>query len=258
MATCKACSDPLVIQLDPEESVDGNQTVPDDLLLGCGCHFHWQCLLDLSQQLVGSLSCPACNTYLPTTAAGSSAAGSTSSAQQPTAILTRYANEGGVQEGLDILPSILEEAYLAEHPEAQRAQALHLMCGEGDVTGIVELLQAVDGDDDEEGDSLDAAALLRYQDPLHGMRSGLHLAIEKNQEEVFWLLLWLASNLPAETFPGAVAQTTAAMGLQKAEVRSEAEDIRFLRDDQGRTPADLCSESGGQWQRFVEGGLFLQ
>jgi hypothetical protein len=161
-----------------------------------------------------------------------------------------------VQEGLDILPSIREEAYLSKHPEARRAQALHLMCGEGDVGGIVELLQDVDaGSDDEEG-GMDVATLLRYQDPLNGRRSGLHVAIEKGQEEVFWLLLWLASGLPTAVFPVAVTQSALAMGLQKADVGSETEDIRFLKDERGRAAVDLCSEAGGQWQRFVESGLF--
>lgn len=40
MATCSACQDHLVYQLD--ESVNGEDTtVPDDLQLSCGCHFHW-------------------------------------------------------------------------------------------------------------------------------------------------------------------------------------------------------------------------
>lgn len=160
-----------------------------------------------------------------------------------------------MQEGLDILPTVMEEAYLAEHPEARPAQALHLMCAEGDVGGIVELLQDVDADEDED-DGMDAATLLRYQNPLNGMRSGLHLAVEKGQEEVFWLLLWLASGLPTTNFPEALAQTALGMGLQRGEAGPGKEDIRFLKDGQGRTAGDLCIEVGGQWQRFVEGGLF--
>lgn len=43
MSLCKACEEPLVLSLDPEEDADvaGTETVPDDLGLSCGCHFHW-------------------------------------------------------------------------------------------------------------------------------------------------------------------------------------------------------------------------
>ncbi|CRK37038.1 hypothetical protein BN1708_007293 [Verticillium longisporum] len=40
---CKECSDPLVLELGPDS--DGEEeatTVPDDLELRCGCHFHWK------------------------------------------------------------------------------------------------------------------------------------------------------------------------------------------------------------------------
>jgi hypothetical protein len=62
------------------------------------------------------------------------------------------------------------------------------MYAEGDLAGIIELLKAIDEDSDE-GD-MTSAELLRYQDPLDGMKSGLHVAIEKSQQEVVWLLLW--------------------------------------------------------------------
>lgn len=49
MSGCKACQQPLVLELDPEDfdeaassAVGGAPTtVPDDLELPCGCHFHW-------------------------------------------------------------------------------------------------------------------------------------------------------------------------------------------------------------------------
>jgi hypothetical protein len=51
MALCKACQETLVLRLDPEEDVDdeagaagpstSDSSVPDDLELPCGCHFHW-------------------------------------------------------------------------------------------------------------------------------------------------------------------------------------------------------------------------
>jgi hypothetical protein len=38
-------------------------------------------------------------------------------------ILARYHNEGGVQENLDILPLVTEEAYLEANPAARPARA---------------------------------------------------------------------------------------------------------------------------------------
>ena len=39
MATCKECEEPLFLALEDEEA--GDEQVPDDLALSCGCHFHW-------------------------------------------------------------------------------------------------------------------------------------------------------------------------------------------------------------------------
>jgi len=54
MAACVACKQPLVLELEPDEedvqmggSSSGKapaaapETVPDDVELQCGCHFHW-------------------------------------------------------------------------------------------------------------------------------------------------------------------------------------------------------------------------
>lgn len=48
MPKCRSCEQPLVIELDPESfdeatssSVGQASSAPDDLLLRCGCHFHW-------------------------------------------------------------------------------------------------------------------------------------------------------------------------------------------------------------------------
>jgi hypothetical protein len=57
MANCVSCHDPLVIEIELEDddedvemgessnaagpSTSGKQTVPDDVHLNCGCHFHW-------------------------------------------------------------------------------------------------------------------------------------------------------------------------------------------------------------------------
>ena len=52
MAACVSCQQPLVHVLEPEEDEDVQmgsgkgaapepETVPDDVQLNCGCHFHW-------------------------------------------------------------------------------------------------------------------------------------------------------------------------------------------------------------------------
>jgi hypothetical protein len=55
MATCVSCHDPLIIELEPDDDEDvemgessatgehasAARTVPDDVHLNCGCHFHW-------------------------------------------------------------------------------------------------------------------------------------------------------------------------------------------------------------------------
>ncbi|KAL5585079.1 hypothetical protein FOVSG1_014468 [Fusarium oxysporum f. sp. vasinfectum] len=236
MALCKVCEETLVLRLDPEEDVDdeagaagpstSDSSVPDDLELPCGCHFHWQCLLDQSSDVALSLKCPSCTAYLPVNEGGPSVTNTFLSTPPGTAILTRYTNEGGIQENLDILPSITEEAYLESNPEARPARALLVMCAEGDVGGVVELLR--DASDSIE----DLTAFVTYQDPLGDMKNGLHLAIENSQEESLWLLLWLCSTIPESAFPEYARSVAEATGVGRLSVNRER-DIRGLRDNQG-------------------------
>lgn len=55
MSVCVSCHQPLVLAIEPDEdedvqmgasssgkaSVPEPETVPDDVQLNCGCHFHW-------------------------------------------------------------------------------------------------------------------------------------------------------------------------------------------------------------------------
>ncbi|KAK3682183.1 hypothetical protein B0T22DRAFT_278694 [Podospora appendiculata] len=259
MATCKACNEPLLLTLDPEDDNDHQHqkqptVIPDDLHLPCNCHFHWQCLLDQAAEVALSLRCPSCNAYLPSNAPGHAVTNPFRPSSQATPILTRYTNEGGVEDALDILPALTEEAFIASHPEARPARAMHTMAAEGDVTGIVELLSSVSADDDVD---LSAEQLLSWTDPLEGGRSALHIAIEAQREEVFWLLLWLGSGLKTEMFPANVVQTAQAMGLRgRREVVPREQDVRFVVDERGRSPMDVCWEVGPPWSHYAESGLF--
>jgi hypothetical protein len=203
-----------------------------------------QCLLDESPQIANTLACPSCNT---------SVAMASVSAQQ-LQVLTKYHNEGGIQVDLDILPLIKEEAYLDANPAARPARAFITMCGEGDVGGIVELLKAIDDDPDEE--DMPTTALLRYQDPLDGMKTGLHIAIEKSQQESVWLLLWLASGLPTASFPDEVLQATGAIGAGRE--TAQGPDIRSLRDEQNRTARDVAGTMGHQWADLLAIGVLIE
>lgn len=283
--TCKACDDPLILEIPDDEEDTGAgagagggsgstpQSVPDDLELPCGCHFHWQCLLDQSASVAASLQCPSCGSPLAANenAAGPSGATSSfpptgsSSSSSSASILTRYTSEGGVDAHLDILPALTEEAYLAAHPAARPARALHVMCAEGDAEGIVDLLRHADADSDsnrqaeEEGAEpshtiMPVPQLLRYQDPLAHGKSGLHLAVERGQEEVVWLLLWVASALPARAFPEAAVRVAQALGIQQRLGTAPAEDIRALTDGRGRTAEDVAVEMGEVWAAVLQSG----
>ncbi|KAI1821395.1 hypothetical protein F4861DRAFT_473150 [Xylaria intraflava] len=254
MAVCKTCEDPLVVEVEDEDGSNADpQTVPDDLELICGCHFHWQCLLDQSSDVVMSLKCPSCQLNVAENNAGSSATNPFLQTASGAPILTRYINEGGIQEGLDILPAIMEEAYLEANPQARPARAFHVMCSEGDVNGIVDLLRDIDENEEEES-ALSPGQLIRYQDPLNNLKSGLHLAIERGNEEVVWLLLWIASPLSTDAFPGPLREIAQAMGLQRPTATS-SDDIRFLRDDRGRTAEAIATEQDGPWVALLDANV---
>ncbi len=257
MAICKACQDPLVIEVHAEDSDDEAETTTDDLELPCGCHFHWQCLLDLAAQVAMSLKCPACDTYLPTNPPGPSVTNSFLATPQGTAIPTRYTNEGGVQDGLDILPILTEEAFLLSNPEARPARAMHLMAAEGDISGIVDLLRdAEQPQDDDQETRMGVKQLLLWKDPLNGGKGILHIAIESRQEGVFWLTLWLNSAVPPHLFPEAAVQGAHAIGLERLPIRAAEDDVRFVQDESGAKAEDICQQIGYPWADLVSKGLF--
>lgn len=96
--------------------------------------------------------------------------------------------EGGLHEGSDILPLLMEESYPRAFPEERRPRAFLEFCAEGDSQAIVALL---DDDDDAEDDDDDAEEVtennidpLRYQDLIYSPSSGLHIAIFHGRVEV--------------------------------------------------------------------------
>jgi len=68
---------------------------------------HRQCLLDESSKIATDGACPSCRKAISTSGQ----------------ILTKYHNEGGVQDNLDIAALVKEEAYLEANPAARPARA---------------------------------------------------------------------------------------------------------------------------------------
>ncbi|KAF1963732.1 hypothetical protein CC80DRAFT_530517 [Byssothecium circinans] len=257
MSTCVTCKMPLEVEIEPDEEdveMGGSsskapaapQTVPDDVQLSCGCHFHWDCLLEAYQVT----QCSNCGADISST--------SSSGTQQ---VLCNLNNEGGLQENLDILPLLTEGSYLKAYPEDRKCRAFLEFCREGDMQAIIGILQDDDSDDEDEDEDGDADmgdgeevagktvgvdAMLRYQDPIGEMQSGLHAAVQAQSREVAWLLLLLASNLPLVEFPPEVFQEAEALGIMRG-LTEDKTDIRSMKDANGKTAEDLAKEIGGVW-----------
>lgn len=215
-----------------------------------------QCLLDQSPEVSISLKCPSCHVSLISTPPGPSATNRVYPPGHPTVsqILTHYTNEGGIQENLDIHPLITEEAYLDANPSARPARAFMVMCSEGDTSGILELLQTVREEHEDGSSTISPADLLRFQDPLDRMQSALHLAVENGQQEIVWLLLWLASNLPDDQFPAEAIRIAESVNVSR-QTGASGIDIRSLRDTQGQTAGAISNAMGGTWAALLQSGI---
>ena len=266
MTTCAKCSGPLEIEVglsdESDVETDGpsqdhaTETVPDDVHLPCGCHFHWECLLD-SYEVE---TCPVCSRSIVSNLSSSST--SDNPTQQ---IIVDLTNEGGLQRQIDIFPIVKEESYLRAYPEERKCRAFLEFCREGDHPAIVDLLQSADEqpqDDDIDVDAINgedvspqktADEILRYQDPIGEMQSGLHAAAANGNREVAWLLLLLASNLPELDFPALVFQEAASLGMMREDQEGKV-DIRILTDAHGRTAEDVAREFGVVWNGWIGNG----
>lgn len=161
-------------------------------------------------------------------------------------VLSHIHNEGGQQQNVDILPLLSEEGYLKAYPEERKCRAFLEFCRDGDVDAVIHMLQDVDSDEEDamqDGPKID---ILRYQDTLGEMQSGLHAAVQGGSEEVVWLLLLLASNLDYSQFPQEVFDAAKQFGVER-EDQTGKEDIRTLKDAQGRTAEALAAQMGGVW-----------
>ena len=186
--------------------------------------------------------CPKCGTNLIST---------TNLAEQE--LLCTLKNEGGLQENLDILPLLTEESYLKAYPEERKCRAFLEFCEEGDVEAIVDLLEVEDDDEQETGVGRNID-LLRYQDPIGSMNSGLHIAILHERINVAWLLLYLASTLPLDQFSQQslyAAQNSLSLGRDNQAGKA---DIRSLEDAEGETAEERAMVIGGVWNEWLQSG----
>ena len=180
-------------------------------------------------------------------------------------VLCNLLNEGGPQENLDILPLLKEESYLRAYPEERKGRAFLEFCREGDIEAIVDLLNDEEEDDDEEEDegeemdieegvrTLKSADILRYQDPIGEMSSGLHIAVLNDNVAVVWLLLFLASSLGLQQFPAETLQAAEQLGISR-NVQERQVDIRALKDAEGCTAEALAARRGGVWNAWLGTG----
>lgn len=248
-SVCAKCANPLTMDIEPDSDDEDTQmggsstsaqstTVPDEVTLPCGDKYHWECLLSAYELD----KCPACNTHILTPS---------------NEILVNLNNEGGLQEGIDIFPILKEESYLRAYPEERKCRAFLEFCREGDHRAVAELVRSCsesqDEEDAEEGPSKSADEVLRYQDPIGEMESGLHAAAANGHREVAWLLLLLASQLPEMEFPALVYQEAAALGVMREDQEGKV-DIRSLRDAQGQTAEDVAREVGVIWNGWIGNG----
>ncbi|KAL8710823.1 MAG: hypothetical protein Q9220_004626 [cf. Caloplaca sp. 1 TL-2023] len=253
MSQCTACGKPLTIEIDREEEEEDDdhsateiadgKIVPDSVELPCGCYFHCylrrECLLDSYEMI----RCPHCSKDILSF---------TSSGLEQ--ILCNLTNEGGRQEGLDILPILKEESYLKTFPEERKCRAMLEFCAEGDVGAILDLLNDEEDEDFAmKVDGEDAARpldVLRYQDPTGSLSTCLHVAMNNGHEEVAWLLLLLASNLEPRSFPAEILQAAETLGARRQDQTGKV-DIRVLEDSNHRTAENLAHHLGGKWNSWV-------
>ena len=171
-------------------------------------------------------------------------------------ILCNLDNEGGLQENLDIMPLLVEASYLKAYPEERKSRAFVEFAAEGDAIAMLDILRGntdSDEEDDRQKQTPTNQDLLRYQDPLGGMKSALHAAIVNDNQVIAWLLLWLASSLDSSVFPRDVVQPAQEMGIPRGDMTNQI-DIRSLKDSESRTAAQLAQTIGGPWVHWVDAG----
>ena len=171
-------------------------------------------------------------------------------------ILCNLNNEGGLQEELDIMPHLIEDSYLKAYPEERKARAFVEFAREGDTSSMIDILKEEEGDNDRVKDQTSSEGivdLLRYQDPVSGMSSALHAAVNNSRLTAAWLLLWLASGLDTAKFPCEIASYVLALSLNWDNTVDKT-DTRALRDSERFTANERALASGSIWDQWNDDG----
>ncbi|KAL8852628.1 MAG: hypothetical protein Q9221_002508 [Calogaya cf. arnoldii] len=244
MSQCAACRKPLTLEIDleDEDEVEYEQDatasgteVPDSVELT-------QCLLDAYEMT----QCPNCSKDVSSL---------DSSGEEQ--VLCNLNNEGGLQDGFDILPILKEESYLKAYPEERRCRAFLEFCAEGDVGAVLDLINSEEDENLSMSSNREAAAkpidVLRYQDPMGSLSTGLHVAMSNGREDIVWLLLFLATRLELHNFPPDVLEAAQTLGATREEQTGKV-DIRIIEDSNDRTAENLAQELGGKWEPWVQSG----
>ena len=65
---CSTCHEPLLLEIEADSDVEdskapaASESIPDDVELTCGCHFHWECFLEA----YNITRCPNCSNTIST------------------------------------------------------------------------------------------------------------------------------------------------------------------------------------------------
>jgi len=115
------------------------------------------------------------------------------------------------------MPLLIEAPYLITYPENRKGQPFVRFATEGDAISMLDVLMKYDSDD--EAARIQQATINidipRYQDSLGRMNSALHAAFVDNNEDVAWLLLWLASGLDDSVFRATLCSVLRRWRLQE-------------------------------------------
>ena len=86
-------------------------------------------------------------------------------------------------------------------------------------------------------------------------RSALHVAVEDDKVDIFYMLLFLGSRLPEDAFPRPLLVSAQQSGMTRPPHIADP-DIRALKDSNGETAEDYARRKGGSWAWLVETGIF--
>jgi len=188
---CSICHESLLITAVPspnENSSDSEQQLSsfiDDILLRCGHHFHWSCIIEYG---VSSLD-----------ARGKCALCGANVLNEQGRLIVDVRNEGGLTQGFDLGSEIEEELFLSNNPEIQRKSRFFSLINQGDFVEAEVLLKGED--EGANGEKIDPNA--RYEEG--GNMTALHMAAVNDDVDSVRVLLRYGADKNLRTDNGETA-----------------------------------------------------